>query len=273
LVYLLPLYNPLRLINEICMLDHLSGGRLEIGVGRGVSPFELAYFGISFMDAREIFEEALDVVVAGLRNERLTHRGPHYRFDGVPMEIKPLQQPNPPFWYGVSSPESLMLAARHGMNMVGGGPNAALKEMTAHFREEYMVHKRSVADSNPHIEEPIIGAIRHVYVAGDDREVSSIAAPAYKTYYDNITKLWRDFRTLPFYGFTPDLELARKSEVAIAGTTEHVVQQVGNFFELSGCNYLVLSFAWGGLSQEDSRRSLDRFVTRVMPAFKSHLKV
>ena len=53
------------------MLDHLSNGRFEIGVGRGVSPFELAYYGISFMDSREIFDEALDVIVAGLRGERL----------------------------------------------------------------------------------------------------------------------------------------------------------------------------------------------------------
>src|SRR5229473_5391846 len=78
LVYLLPLYSPLRLTNEICMLDHLSGGRLDLGVGRGVSPFELAYCGVSFMDSREIFEEALAVIVKGLREERLSHRGKHY---------------------------------------------------------------------------------------------------------------------------------------------------------------------------------------------------
>src|SRR6478735_12841386 len=59
LVYLLPLYSPLRLIEEICILDHLSGGRLELGVGRGVSPYELAYFGIpDDARARSIFDEA-----------------------------------------------------------------------------------------------------------------------------------------------------------------------------------------------------------------------
>src|ERR1700758_658120 len=58
LVYPLPMYHPLRLAEEICMLDHLSGGRLEVGVGRGVSPFELAYFHVPFMESHEIFEEA-----------------------------------------------------------------------------------------------------------------------------------------------------------------------------------------------------------------------
>jgi alkanesulfonate monooxygenase SsuD/methylene tetrahydromethanopterin reductase-like flavin-dependent oxidoreductase (luciferase family) len=267
LFYLLPLYNPLRLISEICMLDHISAGRLELGVGRGVSPFELAYYGVSFMDSREIFEEALEVVATGLRNERLAHRGKHYRFDSVPMELKPRQRPNPPFWYGVSSPESLMLAARRGMHMVGGGPIPVLKELTAAYREEIQRHKGRAEDLNPQVTEPTVGAIRHIYVAGDGNEVEQIARPAYSVFYHNITKLWRDFRTLPDYGFTPDLAVARKFDVAIVGTAEEVRDEVGRFFAQSGCNYLVLSFAWGGLSQEDSRRSLERFVTKVMPQF------
>ena len=267
LVYLLPLYNPLRLVGEICMLDHISGGRLEVGVGRGVSPFELAYYGVSFMDSREIFEEALAVVVKGLRNERLTHRGPHYRFDGVPMELRPKQSPNPPFWYGVSSPESLHLAARYGMHMVGGGPLSVLKNLTAAYREEVGRVRGGEADLNPQAASPRVGAIRHIYVTRDEGEIAQVAAPAYQVYYNNITKLWRDFRTLPDYGFTPDLEIARKADVAIVGSAGQVRDEVGRFFEQSGCNYLVLSFAWGGLNQDQSRRSLDLFVEKVMPDF------
>jgi len=66
LVYLLPFYSPLRLVEEICMLDHMTGGRIEIGVGRGVSPFEHAQHRIPFYDAREIFEDAMTVIVKGL---------------------------------------------------------------------------------------------------------------------------------------------------------------------------------------------------------------
>lgn len=268
LVYLLPLYNPLRLAGEICMLDHLSGGRLELGVGRGVSPFELAYYGVSFMDSREIFEEALTVLVKALRDDRLRHRGAHYRFDSVPLELRPVQRPNPPVWYGVTSAESLMFAAQHGMHMVGAGPNGALKTLTAQFREEVARHRGNPEDLNPTATEPIVGALRHIYVAADEREVDSIAAPAYRVYYDNITKLWRDFRTLPDYGFTPDLKIACQADVALAGTAAQVRDQIGRFFETSGCNYLVVAFAWGGLSQDDSMRSLERFATRVMPQFR-----
>jgi alkanesulfonate monooxygenase SsuD/methylene tetrahydromethanopterin reductase-like flavin-dependent oxidoreductase (luciferase family) len=99
LVYLLPLYNPLRLVEEICMLDHLSGGRLEVGIGRGVSPYELQHFGVDEADARSMFDEALAVLVAGLTHERLTFAGRHFRYEDVPMELRPLQRPYPPLWY------------------------------------------------------------------------------------------------------------------------------------------------------------------------------
>src|SRR5688572_26611257 len=113
LVYLLPLYNPLRLIEEICILDHLSGGRLELGVGRGVSPYELGYYGVTDgASARSIFDEALAVIVAGLTHERLTFEGRHFQYRDVPMELRPLQQPYPPIWYPSQTPESATKIAR-----------------------------------------------------------------------------------------------------------------------------------------------------------------
>ena len=79
LVYLLPLYSPLRLIEEICMLDHLSHGRLEVGVGRGVSPFELKYHKIEHDDSRDIFIDAFNCVSAGLTTDMLNYSGKHYQ--------------------------------------------------------------------------------------------------------------------------------------------------------------------------------------------------
>src|SRR6516165_8458540 len=75
LVYLLPLYHPLRLIEEVCMLDQLSGGRLELGVGRGVTPYELRYFGVDPAGTRAMFNEALAVLIAGLTSGRLNFHG------------------------------------------------------------------------------------------------------------------------------------------------------------------------------------------------------
>ena len=95
LVYLLPLYNPLRLIEEVCMLDQLSGGRLELGVGRGVTPYELRYYGVDPAGTRAIFNEALTVPVSGLTNSRLTFEGEHYRLQRRAYGIASLSEALP----------------------------------------------------------------------------------------------------------------------------------------------------------------------------------
>ncbi|PYO53299.1 MAG: hypothetical protein DMD83_24265, partial [Candidatus Rokuibacteriota bacterium] len=65
-VYCLPLYDPLRLIEEICMLDQLSRGRFDVGVGRGIVPYEMAYFNLHHLETEEIYREALEVILQGL---------------------------------------------------------------------------------------------------------------------------------------------------------------------------------------------------------------
>ena len=116
LVYTLPLYNPLRLIEEICMLDQLSGGRLELGVGRGISPIEVGFYGLDPAKTPLQFAEALDVVLKGLAGPVLDHEGAFYRFKAVPLELAPVQRPHPPLWFGGHSVESAARAARHGGN-------------------------------------------------------------------------------------------------------------------------------------------------------------
>ncbi len=266
LVYLLPLYNPLRLVEEICMLDQISGGRFEIGVGRGISPYELAYFGVNFLEARPMFEEALKVVVAGLRERHLNHHGPHYRFNHAPLELRPLQEPNPPFWYGTSTPDGLKFAARHGMNIVAGGPNGVVASAAQVYREEREKFRDSADNLNPQVSVPLVGAVRHFFLADTDREAEEIARPAYRVYYDNIVKLWRDHGSVPTL-FTDDLDRARNADAAIVGSPATVREKIARYFEQTGCNYLVLSFAWGSLSGEQSRHSMDLFASEVMGEF------
>src|ERR1700733_3874433 len=79
MVYALPLYHPLRMIEEICMLDQMSGGRLEIGFGRGSSPTELIYYGQNPEDAQAIYAEALELVVKGLTQRSLTFHGKFFQ--------------------------------------------------------------------------------------------------------------------------------------------------------------------------------------------------
>ncbi len=122
LVWAMPLHHPLRLIEEICMLDQMSGGRLEIGFGRGSVPIELEYYGADPGAAQEIYAEAVELVLAGLTHKTLDFKSKHFAFDNVPMEIEPLQKPHPPIWYGLHAVESAERAARRNLNVVSLDP-------------------------------------------------------------------------------------------------------------------------------------------------------
>ena len=112
--YLVPLYHPIRLIEEICMLDQLSRGRLEIGVGRGISSLELGFFNVDPDESREMFREALGIIRTGLSTGAVDHRGPHFTLD-VRLTIRPYQQPYPPFWYPTNYADSFPFMAEHGV--------------------------------------------------------------------------------------------------------------------------------------------------------------
>ena len=134
LVYTVNLYHPLRLIDEICMLDQMSGGRLELGVGRGISPYEVGYYGVDPATGPERFAEALDVILKGLTQKRLDHAGKYFTFKDVPMEMQPVQSPHPPLWYGANSLESADRLAKQACNSVVGMKAEAVGQFSARYR-------------------------------------------------------------------------------------------------------------------------------------------
>ena len=112
LVLILPLYNPLRLAAELCMLDHLSKGRLDIGVGRGISPYELAFYNINHLEAQSIYNEAYEVLMMALTRETVDFRGHYFKYFNVPIEMRPYQKPHPPLWYATGSEEGAAWAGK-----------------------------------------------------------------------------------------------------------------------------------------------------------------
>ena len=89
----------------------MSSGRLELGIGRGVSPIEIAVFGLDPADGAEQFVEVPDVIIGGLQTRKLSHAGRFYRCDRVPIILQPKQKPHPPLWYGVNRPEIVTCAS------------------------------------------------------------------------------------------------------------------------------------------------------------------
>ena len=124
LVYPLPLYHPLRLAEEICMLDHLSKGRLDIGFGRGASIHEIAFYGVDPEEAKARYEEGVEIVLAAMQTRTLTFTGRFHQFAETPIEIAPLQMPHPRLWYGASAPEGAARAAGRSMHIVCNAPVA-----------------------------------------------------------------------------------------------------------------------------------------------------
>ena len=266
LVYLLPLYHPLRLIEEVCMLDHLSGGRLELGIGRGVSPYELGYFGVEAADTRAIFTEALAVLLAGLTHERLTFTGQHYQYHDVPMELHPLQQPYPPLWYPTQNPESVSYAARHGYHFVGLGPAAGVRPLVDRYWQTWEAHRYAPDRLNGHVAAPKVGILRQVCVADTDAEAWAAAHAAHADWYRSIMKLWHDHDDHTHdavFAWEPSL----RGETLLVGSPARVREQLARLLDESGCNYVIGAFAWGSLPHAQALHSLRLFAEEVMPAF------
>ena len=268
LVLLLPMYNPLRLIEEICMLDHLSGGRLDLGVGRGISPFELRFHGVEPERSRAMFHEVLALLAAGMTSERLTYEGEFYRYENVPMELAPLQRPYPPLWYPTTSEDGLRYAGRHGMNVVLAGRDDAVFRQAEIYREAWAAHRDAPDRLNGHVAAPKLGAIYKLYVAETEEAALGVARPAQRAHYESLVKLWHDFGTEPTgAGHTPDMDLMVRRRVALVGTPDRVREQVAEYAARSGCNYLVVQPHFGEMTHEQALRSLRLFIDEVMPAF------
>ena len=147
LVYILPIHHPVRLAEEICMLDNLSGGRLEYGVGRGASPHEIEALGIEPATAQARYVESYEIIKRYLNSDVLDYQGTFWQFNDMPVELKPLQTP-PPTWYALASPESTVWPAQEKMNIVCGGPIQRVRAITDRYHEEF-AKRHPFARTNP----------------------------------------------------------------------------------------------------------------------------
>ena len=303
-VYVLPLHHPLRLIEEVCMLDHLSNGRLELGIGRG-GVLE-AYFWGSDADVDRNYvkyQETLDILRQGLSHEELTYQGEFYTFDALPMRLHPQQQPYPPLWYM----RNAEIAAQEGMHAILVG---TLDGFEANVQRYYALWEKHQGTGALTVQgtAPKIGLVNHIVLADTDQEAVAAARPAWDEYVWNLMtprRIEAERRGLTqFLGanrFTrpsgiPDREApstfqsrrVRNEEEqrrraapggiggdgqgagfsVMAGTPDSVRVYMDEYVA-TGANYFVCSFQWGGLSHAQAMRSIELFVTEVMPRYSS----
>jgi alkanesulfonate monooxygenase SsuD/methylene tetrahydromethanopterin reductase-like flavin-dependent oxidoreductase (luciferase family) len=256
-VLCLPLHHPVRVVEEIAMVDTLSGGRVEVGVGRGVSPFEHLFFGHEPDEAKGRFDEALRLVMDGLTTRRMSGEGcTYYDFPEIELPIAPIQRPHPPFWY----PGNLETAGRLGFNCISGQP------ITPELRAGYQ--RLNPADAK-------IGPLQRVVIASTDEQAERIARRAWGHLVAHVA---RGHGRVPPHLQGPEAPpsepgLGRAmmsadpidSELLVAGSPDRVrdyyVEQAKR-----GANYFVVAFPFGDMTHAEALATLRFFAAEVMPA-------
>jgi alkanesulfonate monooxygenase SsuD/methylene tetrahydromethanopterin reductase-like flavin-dependent oxidoreductase (luciferase family) len=269
LVYVLPVYNPLRLAEEICMLDNLSRGRLDVGVGRGISPIELSFFNLDVAESRAMFREALDALVIALSTGKLSYEGRHFSFKNVELKIEPCQRPYPPLWYPTNSSDSMAWLAQEGFHtVVHYQLMPTIRELFELYRRVWQKYADNHARLNAHVQEPIYGISRHVYVGDSDAKAWDETKLALTQFNENTSYLQSIRGDNKRKDYLNDFETRRAEGLYIAGSPETVRRIVKEHLEITGANYFVASFAFGNLSTEQALNSMRQFAREVVPAFR-----
>jgi alkanesulfonate monooxygenase SsuD/methylene tetrahydromethanopterin reductase-like flavin-dependent oxidoreductase (luciferase family) len=265
LVYILSLSHPLRILEEICMLDQMSNGRLEVGVGRGVSPYEIGYFGVDPPRSSKIYTEAYQIILQGLQSREINFEGEVFQLKNVPVAMECVQKPHPPIWYGMSHPNAVPWAAQNNVNIVCNGPSAPVRAITDRYRQE---RQQAFGSSGGAL--PLLGLGRHLVVGETAKEAFEIGQRAFGIWYANLMLLWRKHgNPLTSYPIPEDFSAAVNAGIVIVGTPDEVCGALKREIGIAGVNYVLTRFAFGDLTHDESVHSLSLFTAKVMPEFAS----
>ena len=258
LTFCLPWYHPYRFYNEVCMLDQMSHGRLELGVGRGVSPIESRIFGLqSIEQSRERYRATLDAFFAACE-------APVMKIDGVEAElhVKPYQKPYPPLWFPSSNRESIEFTARHGYHTAFIGKHADCKPLFERYRELWEKHRHDPGRHNAHVAAPFLARTQHLVVADSDAAAEQLGLKAYEAWAGHIHHLTRKIGRPDVHKTTP--YDADSAQPLIAGAPRTVRDKLGDMLRATGANYLLCVFSFGDLAPDDAMRSIELFTREVM---------
>lgn len=260
--FIVPLYDPLRLVQEIAMIDQLSHGRLELGLGKGSSRHEAAMYGFSRDDMAARYDSFVPAIIDALRTGVFVP--PH---GGEPVELTITPTGPLRLWYPTSNPESIRVTAENGQNTIFGfGFKSPPVPVIREHRDLFVAVSES---RRPGERPPLFGVLRHVVVADTDARAFELAQAAFAAHYDSFTWLWRKHGTPQ--APQPELRTLVDEHLAFVGSPESVADQVAQVVEETGVDYLAGAFAWGTLSRADALRSVDLFDTEVIPAVQSRL--
>jgi alkanesulfonate monooxygenase SsuD/methylene tetrahydromethanopterin reductase-like flavin-dependent oxidoreductase (luciferase family) len=275
-VSVLPFHNPVVVAEEAAMLDVLSGGRLDFGVGSGYQRQEFDGLGIKIDESRERFREAIDVLTTAWTEERLTYHGTFTHVDDLWVIPKPLQQPHPPLYIAVStSPASVEYAASRNIQVIVGGPTDIMgqaPQVVKLWREQMEKYGHPHAHIDPPVSKSIYVAptmeeahtdpigredfsLKILAQIGSPLSKNGTVPPGYEAWANRQKD--REQAQDPGHAGLPPLR----------GTPEVVIERL-KFVQAQGINHIFGSFGFPGLPHEKVMRSIEMFATQVMPHFR-----
>jgi alkanesulfonate monooxygenase SsuD/methylene tetrahydromethanopterin reductase-like flavin-dependent oxidoreductase (luciferase family) len=271
MVKLLPLHHPVRIIEDMCVLDQLTGGRLEFGVGSGVAPIEHAWFGSVWTERRQRFEDTLGIICNALASGEISSAGStYYDFPTMPLSTKPFQHPIP-FWY----PGNPAMAGRYGMNLMWPGPI----DQRAYdvYAEAWHEHKGGTLRVDGPGARPRVGCTMLVAIADTEQEALDIARRGMDGLVRRAEKVHLNDRLIMSdedceAALGPLRSILAHMEDAIqagAGTADQIAERFAAILEPGLIDHVVLQLPVGDMTFDEAKRTLESFATVVKPQLES----
>jgi alkanesulfonate monooxygenase SsuD/methylene tetrahydromethanopterin reductase-like flavin-dependent oxidoreductase (luciferase family) len=268
MVKLLPLHHPVRIIEDMVVVDNLTNGRLDFGVGRGVAPIEHYWFGSNWPESRDRFVDILGIICEAFATGQISsENSKFYDFQTIPMSTKPVQDPIP-FWY----PGSPVTAGRHGMNLMWPGPI----DKAAHdlYVETWNAHKGDTHRMDGPNSVPRVGCTMLLAIApteGEALEVARRSMDGLMRRTHNVHKFDHlvlseeecDAALNPLRGIIAHMEDAIHFG---AGTTEQIKDRFAAVLEPGLTDYIVLQIPAGDMTLDEAKRTMDLFCSEVKPS-------
>jgi alkanesulfonate monooxygenase SsuD/methylene tetrahydromethanopterin reductase-like flavin-dependent oxidoreductase (luciferase family) len=270
-VIILPFHHPLIVAEEIATADVLTGGRLDVGLGRGYQPYEFDRLGLTIEQSRERWEEAVDVIEQALTAEAFSYQGKYYTIPDTAVLPRPVQKPFPPFFVAGQNVASITAAVRRGFDVVTGGAGVSFARLV----EFGHIFRESVQQFQP-ARRLFLGINRAVYVTDDEAEARRMAEEVLwnmrvtlglRGGYARVTG--GRATAIPFAN-EPPLEVLRRDWMTF-GTPDQVYKQICRYRDEVGITHFNCSFWSGDMPQAKVLRSMERFASEVMPRFQEQL--
>jgi alkanesulfonate monooxygenase SsuD/methylene tetrahydromethanopterin reductase-like flavin-dependent oxidoreductase (luciferase family) len=267
-VIVVPLHHPLVVAEEIATLDLLSGGRADIGLGRGYQHYEFERLGLELDTSRARWEESVDVILKAFEGKPFTYDGKLFKIPETSVFPQPVTKPHPPFWVTAQSPESIEATVRRGFNVLTGGFGVPIERM-AEFRRLF---DRLVSEVKP--PHPLqVGVQRAVYVT--DTQADARAAAEEARWNMRVTLSLRNHYERVEGGRAIPIPAPREPDVddlldrfLVIGTPDTCIRQIRRVQEMVGITHFNCSFWFGDLEHPRVLRSMELFAREVMPAFR-----